>query len=430
MDYEDAEKVLAGMQANGEKWVMGGCISGTSRFNDVWSSVDGRAWTQEPNAGWSARFGHRAVVFENGLWVMGGYDGGYPNDVWVLNGVPNPEVCPGTPVNRPTALFGEPTSEGHIDVTLRLPEGHQLSEYILPLGVVTSDADIRAVGVAGPNGGWLDGNTPDKIDFTGVNSLFLSTSWEDPTWASACGDANHFKGDFFVMTDSGGPFYVNLGPPATPNWDVFFGKTGGLIVADDKGDSIIAFCATDYSPGCPDETGTLNVTISPAGAVSAGAMWSLDAAATMYASGETVTLATGSHVVKFTDVADWTKPADIPVTTRAGQETDVTGTYRLTFTWGDLATASGATPSVACNRKPGGQDAALVLKYYAGILDSLEGCPDGTVYASPVFPPGSDVNGDGQLGGQDAAYILKFYAGLINCFPVDTNCDGNEPETP
>ena len=233
------------------------------------------------------------------------------------------------------------------------------------------------------------------------------------------------------MTDSGGPFFVNLGPPAAPDWDVFFGKKGGLIVVDDKGDSIIAFCATDYSPGCPDEGGTLVVAITPPGAVTAGAMWSLDTAATMYASGETVTLAAGSHVVKFADVAGWTKPADIPVTTVAGQEKDVTGTYvRPTFTWGDLATASGSTPSVACNGKPGGQDAALVLKYYAGILGSLEGCPDGTVYASPAFPPGSDVNGDGQLGGQDAAYILKYYAGLISCFPADTNCDGNGPETP
>ena len=189
-------------------------------------------------------------------------------------------------------------------------------------------------------------------------------------------------------------------------------------------------------PGCSGEgegegEGILNVAISPPGAVSAGAMWSLDAASTMYASGETVTLAAGSHVVKFADVAGWTKPADIPVTIIAGQETNVTGAYvRPAFTWGDLATASGATPSVACNGKPGGQDAALVLKYYAGILGSLEGCPDGTVYASPAFPPGSDVNGDGQLGGQDAAYILKYYAGLISCFPADTNCDGNGPETP
>ena len=29
----------------------------------------------------------------------------------------------------------------------------------------------------------------------------------------------------------------------------------------------------------------------------------------------------------------------------------------------------------------------------------------------------------------DAANILKYYAGLIACFPADTDCDGNGPET-
>ena len=102
--------------------------------------------------------------------------------------------------------------------------------------------------------------------------------------------------------------------------------------------------------------------------------------------------------------------------------------YADAFTWGDLSTAPGATPNVACNGSPGGQDAALVLKYYAGVIDSLASCPDATVYTNPAFPPGSDVNGDGKLGGQDAATILKHYAGLITCLSADTNCDGAGPE--
>jgi hypothetical protein len=40
-------------------------------------------WTQATaNAGWSARYGHTSVVFDNKMWVMGGYDGSYRNDVW------------------------------------------------------------------------------------------------------------------------------------------------------------------------------------------------------------------------------------------------------------------------------------------------------------------------------------------------------------
>ena len=98
------------------------------------------------------------------------------------------------------------------------------------------------------------------------------------------------------------------------------------------------------------------------------------------------------------------------------------------FTWGDLSTAPDTLPAVACNGRPGGQDAALILKHYAGLITSLAECPSGTVFEDPAFPPGSDVNGDGRLGGQDAAQILKLYAGLIECFPADTNCDGNGPD--
>ena len=31
---------------------------------------------------WSARSGGKAVVFNNNIWVLGGYDGSYKNDVW------------------------------------------------------------------------------------------------------------------------------------------------------------------------------------------------------------------------------------------------------------------------------------------------------------------------------------------------------------
>ena len=144
--------------AYGRIWVMGG-TDDFNAYNDVWSSADGKIWRQEQSgAAWSARAYFGTVVANGKVWVMGGQDwsGNRMNDVWVYSAGEGEEVCPGTSVARPTAFFGEPTSEGHIDVTLRLPEGHQLSEFILPPGVVTSDADIRTVGVAGPNG---DGST-------------------------------------------------------------------------------------------------------------------------------------------------------------------------------------------------------------------------------------------------------------------------------
>ena len=92
------------------------------------------------------------------------------------------------------------------------------------------------------------------------------------------------------------------------------------------------------------------------------------------------------------------------------------------LTWGDIATPPGVTPVVLCDNKPGGQDAVLILKWYAGLINSLESCPDGTSYTAPSFPPNTDVNADQILGGQDASLILQYYAGLITCFPADPQC--------
>ena len=53
------------------------------RKNDVWSSADGKSWTEETAAaGWTARWDHRAVSHRGRLYVLGGYDGGRLNDVW------------------------------------------------------------------------------------------------------------------------------------------------------------------------------------------------------------------------------------------------------------------------------------------------------------------------------------------------------------
>ncbi|MDD2716659.1 MAG: hypothetical protein PHW04_12275 [Candidatus Wallbacteria bacterium] len=70
-----------GVTFNGKMWVLGGY--NTSWLNDVWHSSDGAAWTQETaNASWSARLGHTSLVFNGKLWVIAGADSEYKNDVW------------------------------------------------------------------------------------------------------------------------------------------------------------------------------------------------------------------------------------------------------------------------------------------------------------------------------------------------------------
>ncbi|HEY7232926.1 MAG TPA: hypothetical protein VH539_02200 [Gemmatimonadaceae bacterium] len=49
----------------------------------VWKSLNGRDWqlvTDHPP--WSARVWHSAVVHDGRIWLVGGYDGTYRNDVW------------------------------------------------------------------------------------------------------------------------------------------------------------------------------------------------------------------------------------------------------------------------------------------------------------------------------------------------------------
>ena len=68
-------------------WVIGGFNS--TRQNDVWYSEDGVNWTQATaSAPWAGRLGHTSVVFDNKIWVIGGFTGTFRNDVWYSeNGV-------------------------------------------------------------------------------------------------------------------------------------------------------------------------------------------------------------------------------------------------------------------------------------------------------------------------------------------------------
>jgi len=61
-------------------WVMGGYYA----KNDVWSSADGKTWTQATAAApWAGRNRFSAVTFNNKMWVLGGIaNGAAQNDVW------------------------------------------------------------------------------------------------------------------------------------------------------------------------------------------------------------------------------------------------------------------------------------------------------------------------------------------------------------
>lgn len=74
---------------NGMLWLIGGNSNGIL-MNDVWNSTDGNTWTQvlaSTNSTTPTQFSPRedfcALVYNNAMWVIGGYSNGKSdNDVW------------------------------------------------------------------------------------------------------------------------------------------------------------------------------------------------------------------------------------------------------------------------------------------------------------------------------------------------------------
>jgi hypothetical protein len=75
------------------------------------------------------------------------------------------------------------------------------------------------------------------------------------------------------------------------------------------------------------QTGYLQVTISPPGAVSAGAQWRVDGGAWRDSGYTESSLTVGSHTVEYSTVSGWNKPADEIVQINDGLTTTTTGTY-------------------------------------------------------------------------------------------------------
>ena len=77
-------------------------------------------------------------------------------------------------------------------------------------------------------------------------------------------------------------------------------------------------------------TGALSTSILPAGAVSAGAQWTVDGGAWQDSGATVVGLAAGAHTVQFKAVSGWVTPSAKSVTVVAGETTSASGTYSVT----------------------------------------------------------------------------------------------------
>ncbi|WP_115667128.1 kelch repeat-containing protein [Saccharospirillum mangrovi] len=78
-------RVMAYNDGSGEQlWLVGGLsLQAPDGLNDVWSSRDGIHWTQrQVDADFSPRVSHALAVFQQQLWLVGGYALSNLNDAW------------------------------------------------------------------------------------------------------------------------------------------------------------------------------------------------------------------------------------------------------------------------------------------------------------------------------------------------------------
>src|SRR5208337_825964 len=109
------------------------------------------------------------------------------------------------------------------------------------------------------------------------------------------------------------------------SWGPYWGMSGYFEIAYSELTGMTEFGQTTLFYGnAIIERGSLKVTISPAAAVSAGAMWRVDGGA-WQTSGTTVSyLSVGSHTVTFNNVQGWTTPSSQTVNVSSNQTTYTT----------------------------------------------------------------------------------------------------------
>ena len=165
--------------------------------------------------------------------------------------------------------------------------------------------------------------------------------------------ANPGQGAAYVYMQSGS-LTVTIGPSAAVNagamWNVDGGSwqgSGTTVSGITVGSHTVAFnnvtgwttppsqtanitngTTTSLSGAYVQQAGSLTVTIGPAGAVSAGAMWNVDGGSTWYVSGAVVpNLSVSMHTIGFNNVQGWTTPSRQTFNISNGTTTSLSGAY-------------------------------------------------------------------------------------------------------
>ncbi len=145
---------------------------------------------------------------------------------------------------------------------------------------------------------------------------------------------------------------IAIGFPATydtvdlsniTNSDVAIANGKIFVVWEDDNSGTVKYRTGTYTQS--PQYGSIQATILPAGAVSAGATWSVDGGSAQ-SSGSTVgSLSLGSHTVNYSTVSGWTTPSSQNITVTANNTSTTTGTYTQNPQYGAIQVT--ITPTAA-----------------------------------------------------------------------------------
>ena len=121
-----------------------------------------------------------------------------------------------------------------------------------------------------------------------------------------------------------GAVVTNLSPG---NHTVSFGTVPGWNAPGNQIVAVSAHVTNSISGTYTPNVGALQVTISPAAAVSAGAQWQVDGGPFQNSGAVVANLSVGNHTVSFSPVAGWMAPANQIVAVNADTTNAANGTY-------------------------------------------------------------------------------------------------------
>ena len=186
---------------------------------------------------------------------------------------------------------------------------------ITPSGILTT-----LVSFNGTNGAY-----PIAAPVQGSDGNFYGTTYDG---------GSSFDGNVFQLTPSG-----TLTTLVSFNGGIGYWPEAALVEGNDGN-----LYGTTYSGGAYDygtvfmvptalpAVGSLEVTLSPAGVVNAGAQWQVDGGAWRNSGSTVAGLAVGSHTVGFSPVAGWVVPVSQNVTVSSNQTTTASGIYAVVVT--------------------------------------------------------------------------------------------------